>query len=347
MSKYQKSFSIQIGTIKMGGEHPVTLQSMTNTNTMDVTKTLEQINQLESAGCDIVRVAVPTKDDVFAFEKIVAKSPMPVIADIHFDYSLAIDAILAGAHKIRINPGNIGSKDKLEKVIDKTKEYNIPVRIGINSGSLERPLLKKHGGPTSKALVESAINNVKLIEEMDFDKIVVSLKASDVKTTIEAYREFSKRLNNPLHLGVTEAGTFFRGSVKNAIGIGSLLFDGIGDTIRVSLTGSPLDEIYTGKQILQSLGLRKGVNVISCPTCSRTVINVEELASEVEKKLSGLDKNITVAVMGCNVNGPGEAREADVGIAGGKNKALIFKHGKVIRTVPKEETLKALFDEIK
>ncbi|UMZ73403.1 flavodoxin-dependent (E)-4-hydroxy-3-methylbut-2-enyl-diphosphate synthase [Natranaerofaba carboxydovora] len=341
------TFQIDVGGVKIGGNNPVSIQSMTNTSTSDPKKTLEQIDKLYEVGCEIVRVALPVKEDVKSFGQIVEKSPIPVIADIHFDYTLAIEAISVGAAKIRINPGNIGTIDKLEKVINKAISLDTPIRVGINSGSLEKELLKKYGGPTHEALVESAVKNVNLIKEIGHDKVVVSLKASDVLTTINAYREFAKQLNNPLHLGVTEAGTFLKGSIKNAIGIGSLLADGIGDTLRVSLTGSPVDEIKVGIYILQSLGLKSGINVISCPTCSRTAIDVEELAKMVEQKLLGIKKDLTIAVMGCSVNGPGEAREADIGVAGGKNKALIFKNGEVIKTVQKGDLINELIKELK
>ncbi len=344
--KKHTTFSIQVGEVNIGGGYPISIQSMTNTKTRDVEKTLCQIGELHKAGCDLVRVALPSKEDVCFFEKIVKYSPIPVIADIHFDFTLAIDAISAGANKIRINPGNIGSNDKLEKIVKKAKDNGVPIRVGINSGSIEKKLLKQYGGPTTEALVESAVNNVELIKNMGYDNVVVSLKASDVKTTINAYRYFSKKLNNPLHLGVTEAGTFLKGSIKNAIGIGSLLADGIGDTIRVSLTGPPVDEIKVGKLILQSLGLKDGINVISCPTCSRTTIDVQELAQRVEEEFGGLNKNLTIAVMGCSVNGPGEAREADIGIAGGNDKALIFRNGKVIKSVKEIDLLKTLLEEI-
>ena len=346
MNTDNKTYPVKVGNVVIGGGNNISIQSMTNTSTSNAEETLQQILQLFRSGCDLIRVAFTTNEEANSFEKITSKSPIPVIADIHFNYKLALEAIERGAAKIRINPGNIGSREKLKEVVDKAGSNKIPIRIGVNSGSIEKNILKKYGGPTSNALVESALNNVNIIQGMGFKDLVVSLKASDVATTIKAYREFSQNSNLPLHLGVTEAGTFLSGTIKNSIGIGSLLADGIGDTLRVSLTAPPVEEIKVGKKILQSLGLRSGINVISCPTCARTAIDVKSLADRVEEELSAQEKDLTVAVMGCSVNGPGEASEADLGIAGGKNFVAVFKHGRIIKKVKREDSLQAILDEI-
>lgn len=346
MRDNHKTSSIMVGNVGIGGDNPVSIQSMTNTATKDYEKTLVQIYELYYRGCELVRVALPSKEEVDSFEKIVNDSPLPIIADIHFDHSLAISAIERGASKVRINPGNIGSREKLKEVVKKAGEYGIPLRIGVNSGSVERKVLKKYGGPTPEALVESALNNIEIINDMGFYELVVSLKASRVMTTINAYKKFSEKSRVPLHLGVTEAGTFLKGTIKNSIGIGSLLAQGIGDTLRVSLTGSPLEEVEVAEKILQSLELRGGIDVISCPTCARTSIDVKSLAERVEKELTREKINLTIAVMGCSVNGPGEAKEADIGIAGGKENAVIFKGGRVVKKVPGKYSLDALLEEI-
>ena len=332
----------------MGGDAPVVIQSMTNTFTKDVDKTVEQILELEKAGCELVRVTVNNEDAARAIKKIKEKIHIPLVADIHFDYKLAIMAIENGIDKLRINPGNIGSEDKIKMVVEKAKEYNIPIRIGVNSGSIEKSILEKYGKVTADGMVESAMYHVKLLEKFNFYNIVISLKASNVQMMIEAYRKIAKLVDYPLHLGVTEAGTAFQGTVKSAIGIGSLLADGIGDTIRVSLTENPVEEIKVAKEILKVLGLRKGLEIVSCPTCGRTEINLISLAKKVEEEFSKLmnenliDENLKIAVMGCVVNGPGEARDADFGVAGGKGIGVIFKKGEIIKKVPEEKIIEEL-----
>ena len=329
---------IRVGNVPVGGGAPVSVQSMTNTDTRDVRATLAQIRSLAREGCEIVRVAVPDADAAKAFKRLVAKSLLPVIADIHFDYRLAIACADAGAACLRINPGNIGGGEKTIEVLRAARANRIPVRIGVNSGSVEKDLLKRHGGPTPEALVASAARALKICEKARFRALKFSLKASDVATTIQACRLFSRRFEYPLHIGVTEAGTLFSGTIKSAVGIGALLAEGIGDTLRVSLTGPPEEEVRVGWQILKSLELRRrGPDFISCPTCGRTAIDVVGIASEVERRLSDLRVPLKVAVMGCAVNGPGEASEADVGVAGGKGEGLIFMKGKVVRKVNEED----------
>jgi (E)-4-hydroxy-3-methylbut-2-enyl-diphosphate synthase len=338
---------INVGGVFTGGGSPVSVQSMTNTDTRDVKATVEQIKALERAGCDIVRVAVPDNEAAMAVKDIKKAIAIPLVADIHFDFRLAITCIENGADKIRLNPGNIGGSDRVGKVAKIAKSAGIPIRIGVNSGSIEKQILKKHGGVTAEAMVESALNHAAMLEAWDFNDIVISLKASDVPLTIEAYRLISHRTSYPLHLGVTEAGTISAGTVKSAVGIGCLLAEGIGDTIRVSLTGDPVEEVRVGIEILKALGLRKsGVVFISCPTCGRCKIDLINVANEVEKRLSKIDKNLRVAVMGCAVNGPGEAREADIGIAGGDGEALLFKKGKIVRKIPQEKIIDELLEEI-
>ena len=338
---------IKIGDIYIGGDSKITVQSMTNTDTRDIEATVKQINLLEEVKCDIIRCAVPDMAAADALKDIIKRIHIPLVADIHFDYRLALKAIENGIHGLRINPGNIGSKERIKLVVEAAKEKNIPIRIGVNSGSLERDILKKYGRACPEALVESAIRHVNILENLDFHDIVISIKSSDVSETIQSYRLISDTLDYPLHLGVTEAGTLFSGTVKSCVGIGTLLAEGIGDTIRVSLTGDVTDEVKVGREILKSLGLIKGgVNLISCPTCGRTQINLIRIAEEAEKKLADCDKDIKVAVMGCIVNGPGEAKEADIGIAGGKGEGLIFKKGEIIKKVKEEALLDELLKEI-
>jgi len=342
----KKTIKVRIGNIFIGGDSPVTVQSMTNTKTSDTVATVTQIKKLQEAGCDIVRVAVPDMQSALAMEQIKREVSIPVVADIHFDYRLAITAMEKGADKVRINPGNIGSKDRVKSVVSCAKERGIPIRIGVNSGSLEKDLLEKYRGVTPEALVESALRHVSILERLNFNDIVISLKAADVPLTIAAYKLMSEKVSYPLHVGVTEAGTTYAGTIKSAVGIGALLAYGIGDTIRVSLTGDPVEEVKAGKAILKSLGLyRRGAELISCPTCGRTKINLIAIAEQVEKALENVDKPIKVAVMGCAVNGPGEAREADIGIAGGDGCALLFKHGEILRKVPEDRIVEELLNE--
>ena len=339
--------TVDIGGVKIGGNNPVAIQSMCNTDTRDVKATVNQILRLEEAGCEIIRVAVPDQEAAAAVADIKKAIHIPLVVDIHFDYRLALECMKNGADKVRINPGNIGGTDRVKKVVETAKERSVPIRIGVNGGSLEKELIEKYGGPTADALVESAMRHVKILENEDFDNTVVSIKISNVPVMIEAYRKFSEISDLPLHIGVTEAGTLRSGTIKSAIGIGSLLSDGIGDTMRVSLTADPVEEIYAAYDIQRILGLRKkGVQLVSCPTCGRTRINLIEIANEVEKRLANVDKDITVAVMGCAVNGPGEAREADIGIAGGCGEGLIFRKGKIIKKAPENKIIDELMNEI-
>ncbi|MBR4056825.1 MAG: flavodoxin-dependent (E)-4-hydroxy-3-methylbut-2-enyl-diphosphate synthase [Oscillospiraceae bacterium] len=337
---------IHIGSVALGGGAEVSVQSMTNTKTSDASATLAQIARLAEAGCDIVRCAVPDTAAAEAMREICKNSPIPVVADIHFDYKLALASVEAGVSKIRINPGNIGSRERVRAVADACREHSIPIRVGVNSGSIEKELLEKYGrSPT--ALVESALGHVHILEDIGFSDICISLKSSDVTETVEAYRRLSERVDYPLHIGVTEAGTAYNGIIRSSVGIGTLLMEGIGDTLRVSLTADPVEEIHAGIAILKAVGLRRdGVHVISCPTCGRTQIDLIPLANEVEKALSHVKKSLTVAVMGCVVNGPGEAREADYGIAGGKDEGLLFRKGVVIGKVPADKLCAALLDLI-
>lgn len=338
---------IKVRNLYIGGGEPVAIQSMTNTKTTDVEGTLAQIRQLEAAGCEIVRMAVPDMDAAKAVKDIRQGTDMPLVADIHFDHRLALKAIENGIDKVRINPGNIGDEGKVREVADACKEKHIPIRIGVNGGSLEKHLLEKYGSPTPEALVESAFGHIELLDKFGFEDICVSLKSSNVPLTIASYRLMSEKSDLPLHLGVTEAGTASMGIVKSAMGIGGLLCLGIGDTIRVTLTEDPVEEIAAAKRILTAAGCRRfGPMLISCPTCGRTRINLIELAKDVESRLQAIDEPITVAVMGCIVNGPGEAREADVGIAGGDGKGAIFAHGQLLRTVPQEDLADELMKEI-
>lgn len=341
------SRQIQVGNILMGGGAPVSIQSMLNTRTTDVEGSLAQIRALAAAGCQIVRLAVPTMEAARGFAEIAAQSPLPLVADIHFDYRLAIAAAEGGAAKIRINPGNIGGADRVRAVVDVCKEKHIPIRIGVNGGSLDKSLLEKYGHPTAEALVESAFSHIELLEACDFHDICVSMKSSSVPTMMAAYRLFHERSDYPLHLGVTETGTAYMGTIKSAMGIGGLLCMGIGDTIRVSLTDDPVEEVRAARAILKAAGLRKeGVNIISCPTCGRTRIDLIGLAKQVEDALQDCQKPITVAVMGCVVNGPGEAREADVGIAGGEDCGYLFVKGEKKQRLPYDQLLPALLSYI-
>ena len=338
---------VDVGGVKMGGDNPVRIQSMTNTKTEDVKATVAQILRLEEAGCELVRCTVPTMEAACALKEIKKQIHIPLIADIHFDYKLAIAAIENGADKIRINPGNIGSNEKVKAVVDAAKKANIPIRIGVNSGSLEKEKIEKYGGVTAEGITESALEKIKLIEDMGYDNLVVSIKSSDVLMSIKAHELIAKSTKHPIHVGITEAGTVWAGNIKSAIGIGIILHEGIGDTIRVSLTGDPVEEIYSAKLILKTLGLRKdGVTVVSCPTCGRTNVDIISLANKVEEMVKDIDKPIKVAVMGCVVNGPGEAREADLGIAGGIGEGLLFKKGEIIKKVPEENLLKELKAEL-
>ncbi|MBR8749594.1 4-hydroxy-3-methylbut-2-en-1-yl diphosphate synthase (flavodoxin) [Fusobacterium sp. DD29] len=334
---------VKVGNLLIGGGNPVVIQSMTNTDTSDVEATVEQIKRLEKAGCQMVRMTINTVEAAAAIKEIKKQVNLPLCADIHFDYKLALLAIENGIDKLRINPGNIGSDDKVKAVVEKAKEKHIPIRIGVNSGSIEKHILEKYGKPTADGMVESAMYHVNLLEKNGFHDIVISLKASNVKMMVEAYRKISTMVDYPLHLGVTEAGTAFQGTVKSAIGIGSLLVDGIGDTIRVSLTEDPVEEIKVAREILKVLGLvESGVEIISCPTCGRTEIALINLAKRVEKEFENEKRNIKIAVMGCVVNGPGEAKEADYGVAGGKGVGVLFKKGKIVKKVSEKDILPEL-----
>jgi len=338
---------IFIGSVAVGGDASITVQSMCNTDTRDVAATSAQIAALARAGCEMVRCAVPDPEAAEALGRIKGESAIPVIADIHFDYKLALTVLAGGIDGLRLNPGNIGEQWKVAEVVRVAAERQVPIRIGVNAGSLEKELLAKYGHPTAEAMVESALGHVRILEELGYDRIKISLKASDVMKTVAAYRLLSSQVDYPLHIGITEAGTIFSGTIKSSVGLGILLADGIGDTLRVSLTGDPVDEVRVGFEILKSLGLRRrGVNFVSCPTCGRCQINLIDVANEVEERLRGVETSVTVAVMGCVVNGPGEAREADFGIAGGKGEGLLFRHGEVIRKVPEAEMADALVAEV-
>lgn len=339
--------AIHIADKVIGGGNPILIQSMCNTKTADIEGTVNQINKLEKAGCDIIRCAVPDMDAAKALSEIKKQISIPLVADIHFDYRLAIAAMENGADKIRINPGNIGSKDRIKAVIDVAKDRNIPIRVGVNSGSLEKEIVAKNGGVTAEGIVESAIDKVRIIEDMGYDKLVVSIKSSDVMMCVKAHELISKEIDYPLHVGITESGTITSGNIKSAIGLGLILNQGIGDTIRVSLTGDPLEEIKSAKLILKTLGLRNGgIEIVSCPTCGRTQIDLISLANQVEDMVADIPLDIKVAVMGCVVNGPGEAKEADIGIAGGIGEGLIIKKGEIIKKVPEDKLLSELRDEL-
>ena len=338
---------VQIGNRVIGGGNPILIQSLTNTKTEDVAATVAQIQKLTKAGCDIIRCAVPTMEAAKALAEIKKQVEIPIVADIHFDYKLAIAAMENGADKIRINPGNIGSIDRVKAVVDVAKERNIPIRVGVNSGSLEKNLVEKYGGVTAEGIVESALDKVKIIEDMGYDNLVVSIKSSDVMMCVKAHELIADKTNHPLHVGITEAGTIISGNIKSSIGLGLILNQGIGDTIRVSLTGDPVEEIKSAKLILRTLGLRKGgIEVVSCPTCGRTQIDLIGLANKVETMVAEFPLDIKVAVMGCVVNGPGEAKEADLGVAGGIGEGLIIKKGEIFKKVPEDELLDALRYEL-
>jgi len=347
MIKRKKTRELTLAGVKIGGGAPVTVQSMTNTKTSDTKATLAQIRSLEEAGCEIVRVAVLNMEDARSIGRIVDGAKIPVIADIHFNHALALEAVRQGIHGLRLNPGNIGDRQKVRKVVEAAGKAGLPIRIGVNAGSLEKEIVEKYGYPTAEGMVESAMNHIAILEELDFYDIKVSLKASDVPRTIEAYRAFSNRSDYPLHLGVTEAGTSFSGSIKSAVGIGTLLAEGIGDTIRVSLSADPVEEIKVGFEILKSLQIRsKGVNIISCPTCGRMEVDLIKLAKEVEDRLRHIKAPLNVSVLGCVVNGIGEAMEADAGIAGGKGEGLLFVKGKVAGKLPEDKLVDALVAEV-
>ncbi|MEW6108080.1 MAG: flavodoxin-dependent (E)-4-hydroxy-3-methylbut-2-enyl-diphosphate synthase [Nitrospirota bacterium] len=347
MAHRRKTRKIFIGNMPVGGGSPVSVQSMTKTDTRDVKSTAKQIKALAKYGCEIIRIAAPDMEAAKAIGRIKKQSPIPVIADIHFDWRLALEAVRQGVDGLRINPGNIGAKWKVEEVVSACRNHNIPIRIGVNAGSLSKKIIGKYGHPTPEALVESASEHIEILESSRFRDIKVSLKASNVPTTVEAYRLFSKKFRYPLHIGISEAGPSFTGIIKSSVGLGILLSDGIGDTIRVSLTADPVEEVRVAYEILKSLGLReKGANIISCPTCGRCEIDIIGLATKVETRLKDIDRPITVAVMGCVVNGPGEAREADIGIAGGRGRGIIFKKGKIIKKLPEKKLLKELLNEI-
>ncbi len=338
---------IRIGAVRIGGGNPIAVQSMANTKTEDVEATVSQIRRLEAAGCDIIRVAVPTMEAAGAIRAIKEQITLPLVADIHFDYRLAIAAMENGADKIRINPGNIGSKERIRAVVDCCRERDVPIRVGVNSGSLEKHLLEKYGGVTPEALVESALDKVAVIEKAGYKNIVISIKSSDVLNSIRAHELIAERTDYPLHVGITESGTVMSGSIRSAVGIGNILYQGIGDTIRVSLTGDPVEEVKAANLILKSLGLKKGgISVVSCPTCGRTQIDLIGLATRVEEMVQDFDLDIKVAVMGCAVNGPGEAKEADIGIAGGQGEGLLIKKGEIVKKMPESELLEALRQEL-
>ena len=342
-----KTKTVKIGDRVIGGGNPILIQSMTNTKTENVEETVAQIQALTGAGCDIIRCAVPTMEAAKALRQIRNRIEIPLVADIHFDYKLAIAAMENGADKVRINPGNIGSVDRVRAVVDCARERNIPLRVGVNSGSLEKDLVEKYGGVTAEGLVESALHQAEIIEDMGYDNLVISIKSSDVMMCAKAHELIAEKTEHPLHVGITEAGTLYSGNIKSAVGLGIILYQGIGDTIRVSLTGDPLEEVKSAKRILKTLGLRKGgIEVVSCPTCGRTQIDLIGLANKVETMVQDIPLDIKVAVMGCVVNGPGEAREADIGIAGGKGEGLLIKKGEIIRKMPEDQLLDALREEL-
>ena len=348
MIKRNNAKVVAIGNCLIGGDHPIAIQSMCNTKTEDVEATVAQILALEAAGCEIIRVAVPTMEAALAIKEIKKQIHIPLVADIHFDYKLAIAAIENGADKIRINPGNIGSRERVQAVVDKAKAAGIPIRVGVNSGSLEKDLIEKYGGHvTAEGIVESALDKVRMIEDMGYDNLVISIKSSDVLMCIRAHELIAEQTDHPLHVGITESGTIFSGNIKSAVGLGIMLHEGIGHTIRVSLTGDPVEEIKSAKLILKTLGFRKGgIEVVSCPTCGRTSIDLIGLAGKVESLVQNYDLDIKVAVMGCVVNGPGEAKEADIGVCGGRGEGLLIRKGQIIRKLPEAELLTALKDEL-
>ncbi len=339
--------TIQIGTKAIGGGNPILIQSMTNTRTEDVAATVGQIHRLEAAGCEIIRCTVPNMEAALAFREIKKQISIPLVADVHFDYKMAIAAMENGADKIRINPGNIGGRDKVADVVKVAKERNIPIRVGVNSGSLEKELVEKYGGVTAEGIVESALDKVRMIEDLGYDRMVISIKSSDVMMCIKAHEILAGQTDYPLHVGITESGTLFSGNLKSGIGLGVILYQGIGDTIRVSLTGDPVEEVKSAKLLLRTMGLRRGgIEVVSCPTCGRTKIDLIGLANQVEQMVEDIPLDLKVAVMGCAVNGPGEAKEADIGIAGGIGEGLLIKKGEIIRKVPEAELLSVLREEL-
>lgn len=344
----RESKAVMCGDVQIGGGADISVQSMTNTITKDIESTVKQILELEQIGCEIIRVSVTDMEDAEAVREIKKQIHIPIVADIHFDYRLAIKSIENGIDKLRINPGNIGSMERVKKIVEYAKPRDIPIRIGVNEGSVHKKILEKYNGvPTSEGMVESAMEHVRILEDLDYDNIVISLKASNIKMTVEAYRLISDKVKYPLHLGITHAGTLFEGSIKSAVGVGSLLIDGIGDTVRISLTDNPTEEVKVAREILKSMSLRNfGINYITCPTCGRTKINIIELSHKVQTALKNVNKPLTVAIMGCAVNGPGEARQSDIGIAGGIKEALLFKKGKIIKKVKEEEIIQALVEEI-
>lgn len=343
----EKTKVIRIGDVCIGGNHPIAIQSMCNTKTEDVKTTVAQIHALEAAGCEIIRVAVPNMEAAAAIKEIKKQIHIPLVGDIHFDYRLAIEAMRNGVDKIRINPGNIGSTDRVKAVVDMAKACHVPIRVGVNSGSLEKHIIEKYGHVTAEGIVESALDKVRMIEDLDYDQMVISIKSSDVLMCVKAHELIAEQTDYPLHVGITESGTLISGNIKSAVGLGIMLNEGIGNTIRVSLTGDPVEEIKSAKLILRTLGLRKGgIEVVSCPTCGRTQIDLIGLANQVENMVQGYDLNLKVAVMGCVVNGPGEAREADLGIAGGIGEGLLIRKGEVIKKVPEDELLGALKDAL-
>ncbi len=343
----RKSNSVMVGNVQVGGGAPIPVQSMTNTFTKDVKTTVNQILALEEAGCEIIRVAVADLEDADAIKEIKKHIHIPIVADIHFDYRLALKSIENGIDKLRINPGNIGSMDRVQKIVEMAKPRNIPIRIGVNAGSIHKEILKKYGAPTSEGMVESALEHVKILEDLDYNNIVISMKGTDIKMTIDAYRSMALKVNYPLHLGITHAGTLFEGSIRSAIGVGSLLADGIGDTLRISLTDDPTEEVKVAREILKSLYLRDfGITYITCPTCGRTKIQLINLTKKIQEGLKDVKKPITVAIMGCAVNGPGEARQADIGIAGGVGEALLFKKGEILKKIKEEDIIDTLLNEI-
>lgn len=345
--KRRLSKEVSVGSLKIGGNNPISIQSMTNTDTRDAKATIDQIKRLEEVGCDVVRVAVPDMEAAKNIGEIKKNVNIPIIADIHFDYRLALEAIDQGVDGVRINPGNIGSIDRVKMVVNKCREKNLKIRIGVNGGSLEKELLEKYGSATAEALVESAMGHVKILEDLDFYNIVISLKSSDIYKTLDAYELIAKKVDYPLHIGITESGSVKKGTIKSSIGVGALLLKGIGDTIRISLTGDPTEEVIVGKEILRSLDLLNDkIKVISCPTCGRCNIDLISVVNEVEEKINKVDKDITVAIMGCAVNGPGEAKEADIGIAGGKGEGLLFKKGEIIRKIDGDKLVDELLAEI-
>ncbi len=338
---------VSVGNVKIGGNNPISIQSMTNTDTRDAKATIAQIKRLEDVGCEIVRVAVPDMEAAKNIGEIKRNVNIPVIADIHFDYRLALEAIDQGVDGVRINPGNIGDIERVKLIVNKCKERNLKIRIGVNGGSLEKELLEKYGSATPEALVESALNHVKILEDLDFYNIVISLKSSDIYKTLDAYELISKKVDYPLHIGITESGSIKRGTIKSSIGVGALLLKGIGDTMRISLTGDPTEEVLVGKEILRSLDLLNDrIKVISCPTCGRCNIDLISVFNDVEEKINNMEKDITVAIMGCAVNGPGEAKEADIGIAGGKGEGLLFKKGEIVRKIKGNNLVEELLEEI-